>query len=252
MINKLTRRLLGFLLFSCFSLSVIGQERLFDMHIVRLNALPLAIGSYNVSYETPFRSQWSAVMSANFRPMGNIPFEKRVSNYYTDNEVRFNTIKGSNFSITPEIRYYFLPSSALRGFYFGTFMQYAQYGLDIQLDYVGGKYKHNPSKFDLDGTINTVTVGAAVGHQWRISELFYLDWQIIGPNFGLNKGHAQAVNTNGRPLDSGQEQDIHDKFKEFNIPMLDLDIQTSSTQVDIKTCGAWAGARIGLSFGYRF
>ncbi|WP_262507285.1 DUF3575 domain-containing protein [Sphingobacterium populi] len=234
------------------SVSVQAQQKLFDTHLFKVNLLPIALRSYNISYETTISDHWSFALGVNVRPSQGVPFQSEVERYYTDNDVRLSNLMVSQYSIVPEFRYYFTPSSALRGFYLGTYFQYANFGVDMQIDYTGRGNGVNPSEFDFKGPIHTYTAGASIGRQWRFGKAFYLDWTILGASFGINSGNIVGINRNNRPLDDYEQQVFINKPNEFDIPLANVRVDAESDQISIRTNGLWAGARFGLSIGYRF
>src|SRR5690606_3239247 len=126
-----------------------------------------------------------------------------------------------------------------------------RYGLESKIDYIGSGSPTSPM-FDLDGGMNTYTVGASLGYQWKFGNRFYLDWQIVAPHFGINRGKFTGENTNNVHLNESQQRVIRNKPNEFDIPLVKLDIRATGDQIEAQTKGLWAGARLMLSVGYGF
>ncbi|SFS97869.1 DUF3575 domain-containing protein [Sphingobacterium wenxiniae] len=229
-----------------------AQERAFDIHLVKVNVLPLVAQSYSLSYETFISNRVSIGTSVNYKPSGGFPLRAKVENYYTDTDIRVSNTQVGQLAITPEVRFYLLSSSSLRGFYISSFLQYANYRLQAQVDYIGGEYAASPSEFDFRGKMDTYSFGVALGYQWRLSNKFYLDWQMIGPHFGVNKGNFGGSNRNNKPLNEVQQEKLINKPDEFYIPLVKVDVDANSSQIDVRTSGYWASMRLGLSVGYRF
>lgn len=239
------------LLSSVFTV-VSAQDRPFDVNLIKFNVLTAPIGTYHISYETTLNSNWSFGISTNIRPKNSFPFRDRIDRYYSDQDITVSGTEISQFSLIPELRYYPAFSSDLRGFYIAYYLQYSRYGISSHVDYIGRGNANTPSKFNFDGTIHTYTLGASVGYQWRLTDRFYLDWQIVGPNFGINKGEIVGLNTNNKPLNEFEQQDIQNKPNEFDIPLAQVKVEASGQQIDVKTKGMIAGVRLGLSIGFKF
>ncbi|WP_166332550.1 DUF3575 domain-containing protein [Sphingobacterium chungjuense] len=230
---------------------VYGQDRLFKTQVLKVNLLPLGVRSYNVGYETTWSDQWSVSIAFGLRPQNSFPFREDIEGYYSDQDIKMHQTKLYHLSVTPELRRYFSIVSGLRGFYVGMFLQYARFGYNGRIDYVGGAAA-NSSDFMFDGGINTLTAGASVGRQWRFGQAVYLDWQIFAPSFGLNKGLITGTRIGGNPLDHVGISVLENKPNEFNTPLVDVDVDARPDEVLLNTRGAWAGLRMWLSLGYRF
>ncbi|MCL7988629.1 DUF3575 domain-containing protein [Sphingobacterium sp. lm-10] len=230
---------------------VYGQDRLFETQVVKVNLLPLGLRSYNVGYETTWSDQWSVSIAFGLRPKNSFPFREDIEGYYSDQDISVHQTELSHLSVTPELRRYLGTVSGLRGFYIGMFLQYARFGYNGRIDYVGGSAA-NSSEFMFNGGINTFTAGASVGRQWRFGKSVYLDWQIFAPSFGLNKGLVTGTRIGGNPLDHVGISVLENKPNEFNTPLINLDVDARPDEVRMNTRGAWAGLRTWLALGYRF
>lgn len=234
------------------SIIVVGQTRLFDYNAVKVNVLSIPLRGVNVMYETSFGERTTMTLGINSRSMSKTPFSSRIESYYTDGDISLSNPRMSHFSITPEFKYFVLSSSDFQGFYVGAFYQYAQYDAQLGMNYIGGGNAGNPASFAFDGAVKTHSLGISFGHQWRLGNAFYIDWLIAGPLFGLNKGSAIGVNTNGRLLDRAEQYEVKRKLNEFYLPLVDVEFTTSASTIDMKTSGYWTGVRTALSLGYRF
>ncbi len=238
--------------FFCLGVSgVRGQERLFDTQVIKVNVLPLAIRSYGIGYETTWSDRWSTSLAVNYRPGNSFPRRSDMEGYYSDTDIHVHQTEISHLSVTPEVRRYFALGSGLRGFYLGMFLQYASFGYNGRIDYVGGAAS-NFSNFSFRGGVNAFTAGASIGRQWRFGKSVYLDWQMIAPNFGINRGTINGTRVEGNSLDHIGIIVLENKPSEFEIPLVNLDVDAGSDNIRVHTRGAWAGLRMWLALGYRF
>ena len=228
-----------------------------NKNLIKLNLLALAVGNFSLQYERLITKKTVVALSAGFTPERGIPFyssfESAIDNQDTKDQLK--GIKYSNYSITPEIRFY-LGKEGFKGFYIGVFGRYTSYDVKFPLQYesvlsgipnIPGQYIPKES-IGLDGNIRAFSGGITLGAQWKLSNKIYLDWLIIGPHFGSSKGDLKA----NKKLTVIEQQEINDAISDLDIPMLDYTYEVNSDGARMKFDGPWAGVRTSLGIGYRF
>lgn len=109
---KATKQLL--LWATCICLGYITQAQMNPKQpgqksYVKVNLLGLPIRNIGMQYEKTLRKRVSFALGYRFMPKGPIPFKTtliEMSDNSADAQTAFNSIKFSNYAITPEIRIY--------------------------------------------------------------------------------------------------------------------------------------------------
>jgi len=229
-------------------------------NLVKLNVTALALKNYSFQYERVISQKTTVAMGLRFMPKGKLPLKSLIRDLIDDENLNneIDNFKTGNFALTPEFRYY-TGEEALRGFYIAPFVRYALYSanvpfeFDVDYDYDDPDYGTisitESETIDLDGKINAFTVGVMIGAQWKLSKLVYLDWWILGPQYGGSSG-----NINGKKSLSPEEQEaLRDQLTELDdIPIVKAKSTVTSEGAKVDFSGPWAGLRAGLSIGFRF
>ncbi len=238
-------------------------------NILKINVASLVFKNISFQYERKVSTRISVAANVHFIPYGKLPFLTTLENITDESLVGSNgdIPKLGSFGITPEMRYYIGKKGALQGFYLAPFINYTNYKSEFPVDFkVSGVML--TSLFS--GNISTLTGGLMLGAQWKLSKSFYLDWWIIGPNYGKAKGDVNAtyasLNNDGKAALVGQIENIKSGLlgyygeKNFStikpIPLFSKAIDSytvESSSAQIKTNAPWAGLRgFGLNLGFRF
>jgi len=241
----------------------------FKSNILKINVASLVFKNISFQYERKLTSRFSVAANVHFIPFGKLPFLTTIENISDESLVASNgdIPKLGSFGITPEMRYYIGKKGTFQGFYLAPFINYTNYKSEFPVDFkVSGVML--TSLFS--GNISTLTGGLMLGAQWKLSKSFYLDWWIIGPNYGKAKGDVNAtyasLNTDGKAALVGQIENIKSGLlgyygeKSFStikpVPLFSKAIDSynvESTSAQIKTNAPWAGLRgFGLNLGFRF
>lgn len=224
-------------------------------NLFKVNVPAVLLNNYSFEYERAVGKKISAGLGFRFMPKSGIPFKGTVENLIDDDET-WNDIKDlrtSNFAFTPEVKFYF-GQSVFRGFYIAPFAKIASYKADLpnfkyDVDVTaGGQSQTYTETIPLSGTLNTVTGGVLFGAQWKLSKLLYLDWWILGPQFG----HANGDISGKKELNQYEQQALRDELNDLDIPMVDTEthVDEHGGRLDMK--GPWAGLRAGVNLGVRF
>ena len=216
-------------------------------NIIKLNVPALFLKNISLQYERKIGTKNSFLVAVRYRPKSTMPFKNTVEKFIDQPSVRLDLFKMGNFGITPEYRFYLGKKAAPRGFYIGPFVSYNHYKADIPINYM------NDTKTGIfTGGMNTFTAGFQVGAQWKLSEKIYLDWWIVGPNYGISKGDF-ICNT---PLNDIEQ--ISMDFELFRLmegtdPRIIKSYQVDANGASFKVDGPWGGIRaMGINIGYKF
>lgn len=227
-----------------------------ESNVIKINLPALVFKNFSFQYEKQLGKKQSFAVAIRFRPSGIIPFQSTIEDIVDDTSIRVDLMKISNFAITPEYRFYLGKKGAVTGFYIAPFVSYNHYTADIPVnyDYYDDVNHTSYEKIALfRGSTNTFTAGFQIGAQWKLSDKFYLDWWIIGPNYGICNGDYTF---NGALTDT-EVLSLEIRLKELVKPSLPLDIMKdiniNANGGAFKTKGPWAGFRaLGVNLGYRF
>jgi len=226
-------------------LAMSGLKAQENTNLIKLNILPLAVGNVAFEYEKAIQQRVSLNATLSLRPKSGLPFRSIWESAIDDPSDILGGAKFGAFSFTPEIRFYLGNNVAFRGFYFAPFVKYARYSLSTILSVEEPDYQ---KEVPISGALNALTAGLAIGSQWRLGEHIYLDWRIIGPNYGFNNGTFEGKTQ----LNTDEQEELRKQLEDFDIDVLDLKKEVDSEGVTLKTKGPFAGIRTALSLGYRF
>lgn len=221
-------------------------------NLVKWNFAAVALKNYSFQYERAIAKKISVGLGFRFAPKSDVPFSSKVEELIDDEET-WNSIKDfktGNFAITPEIRFY-MGKGVFRGFYLAPFVRYSKYTAEVpytfEVEITPGTTREET--IPLNGDVTALTGGLLFGAQWKLSKLVYLDWWILGPNYGTSSGSIV-----GKKTLTPQEQDA---LRESLVDLEDLPVVKTTSTVNgegavVDFDGPWAGLRAGLSIGFRF
>ncbi|MFZ4058322.1 MAG: DUF3575 domain-containing protein [Ferruginibacter sp.] len=217
------------------------------MNMVKLNVSALIFKNISVQYERKLSKRFSFAGNVHFIPFGRLPFSGLVKRAINDASVPVDKFKLGSFGFTPEVRWYVGKRGVFNGFYLGLFGAYNNYKADLPINY------SNDTKTGIfTGELKTTTGGLQIGAQWKLSDKVYLDWWIIGGNFGQGKGNLKFT---GALLPS-EQTDIIDQIEKLkdDLPFNVIESYTVNGQgATIFAKGPWAGLRgMGFNIGIRF
>lgn len=164
--------------FLFFSLICFSQQK---KHAVKINLSAAVIRNLSLQYEIAVAPKTSVALAVRNIPYGKLPFSTTISNIVDNNFVDFDKTKVGMFGIVPEVRFYLGKKNALQGFYLGVFGNYTNYNNQVPIAY-------NNKTGLFNGKVKTYTGGLQLGAQFKISNSFYIDWWILGPNYGSGSG----------------------------------------------------------------
>lgn len=216
-----------------------------NKNVLKLNLFSLALKSGSLQYERIISKRTSLSIGARYMPTSKVPYIKNALE-----EVIVNDAKLSNYSVTPEIRFYVGKKGYGQGFYIGPYYRYASFEVkDVTYD------------FESEGSIKTAhgyasvsshSGGILLGAQWFLGKKkkFVIDWTILGAHYGVAKGSGGGV-YNGI-MTPEEQQDLKKKIEEEDIPFIRKTATVTANGVDVKVDGPWAGLRSAFSIGIRF
>ena len=161
-----------------------------------------------------------------------------------DTDRQLDNFKTGNVAFTPEIRFY-MGKQAMRGFYIAPFARISSFTAEMPFEFdVNGTTQTMP----LSGKLNTFTGGLLLGAQWKLGGKVYLDWWMLGPQYGSAKGLLDGKKT----LNAQEQQELRKELQNLDIPFAETTttVDANGARLDIK--GPWAGLRAGLCLGIRF
>lgn len=233
-------------------------------NMVKFNVLPLLGGKFAFEYERHITDRISAGATISLRPERKLPFQSTVQDLVDDEDLNklIHEFKSSNFSFSPEVRFYLSKRGLFRGFYMAPYVKYASYKASVPFDFdvtveeAGIPLYTRTETIPLKGTITSFTGGFSMGFNFKLSRQFHLDWRLIGPGYGSGKGKVSGT----MALNADEQQALREGMEDLKVDMSDLPLGGIKMEYDIRDNGAdihikrspWAGIRTGLSIGYRF
>jgi len=239
-----------------FSLNPADEEKI-SMNFVKLNVTSPFIKNYSLQYERVLSKDFSAGLSFRIMPETGLPYKNLIYNITgtenADDKEIIENILLSNYTITPEFRYYPGKKKYGRGLYLSLFYRYGSYNLN-NLEYNVEDDEGGDITVGLTAGVKSHTGGFMIGNQWALGKNMCLDLWILGPHFGVSSGNATG--TTSEEMTQEDQQDIRDEMNDAlsdaDIPMFKYTISTTSNDVKLDFDGPWGGLRFGLSFGLRF
>jgi hypothetical protein len=216
-------------------------------NILKINVAALVFKNISIQYERKVGKKTTVAINGRMIPVGDIPFKSSFKDAIDVASVNFDLFKIGLTGITGEFRWYVGKKGAFRGFYLGPFISYNHYTSEVPVNYM------NDAKTGIfKGNTSSLTAGLQFGAQWRLSNHLYLDWWILGPNYGSTKGELVLVT----PLNDMEQLSMQFELEKIRIATpIDIvesyKVTASGATATIK--GQWAGIRaMGFGLGYRF
>ena len=224
-------------------------------NLIKVNVTSLFLNNYSFQYERAVGKKISAGLGFRFMPKSGMPLKSTIEKLIDDEETvkQLETFKTSNFALTPEVRFY-LGKSVYRGFYVAPYARIANFKADLpSFSYTfegtaNGQTVTQTETIPLSGNLNTVTGGLMLGAQWKLSRLLYLDWWIIGAQYGTANGNIKGSKT----LSNEEQQALREELEDLDIPNIDTEVTVDASGAKVDMKGPWAGLRGGLAIGVRF
>ncbi|RZL42672.1 MAG: DUF3575 domain-containing protein, partial [Pedobacter sp.] len=209
-------------------------------NLIKLNLASLALKTFSVQYERAIHKKISVGMGVRLMPKGALPF----SSSFDSIDDQLGSLELGNVAITPEIRFY-MGKDVFKGFYIAPFLRYANYNASINYEF---DVNNVTQIMPLSGKLSTYTGGLLIGAQWRIANKVYLDWSILGPQYGFSSGELNGTKT----LNAQEQQELRDELNGIDLPVGKIESTVTANGAKLKFDGPWAGIRANIGIGYRF
>lgn len=244
--KKIMLALLAFILMAPV-LKAQEENTIPDKNLIKVNLVALALKNVTMQYEREISRKTTVALTFRAMPSSTLPFKSVFKSFINDENTKSQVVnfKTGNVAIMPEVRLYLGHQGAYHGFYIAPFLSYAHYSASLP-------YHYNDNGTDkiipMAGSSDAFSGGIMLGAQWKISNVLYLDWWILGPHFGFSNGSI-----NGKKELSASEQDaLKFYLDDFYIPMVTTTNTVDAHGATVDFSGPWAGVRSGLSLGIRF
>lgn len=254
------KNLLTLLLFICFAIAANAQsidtvaKKADGKNLFKVNLTALPLKTYSVVYERAISKKTALGLGFRYYPEDGIPFQSNVEELLDDEDLnkQLREFKTSNYAITPEIKFYF-GKSVFRGFYIAPFARYAVYNASLPFEFEvdNGSGGSTTEEIPMAGEIKTITGGLLFGAQWKLSRALYLDWFILGPQYGSAKGNIVGTKTLSTEEQDALREELQ-SLEETDIPLVKIETSVDGNGARADFTGPWAGIRAGISLGIRF
>lgn len=224
-------------------------------NLLKVNLFALPLNNFSFQYERAIGKKTAVSLGFRYMPNSGVPMKGSLESVIDDAETwnQMQSFKTGNTAITPEIRFY-AGKGVFRGFYFAPFARFSNYKAELPFEYEfeiendNGSVTTTAQNILLQGNVKTITGGILLGAQWKVSRLVYLDWWILGPQYGTSKGHING----SKNLSPEEQEQLRAELEDLDIPLVDATTSVSSTGARMDFKGPWAGLRAGLNLGIRF
>lgn len=225
------------------------------VRLLKINLPALAFGNLSLQYEQSAGTRKSWAVAVRFRPKGPVPLRELVRKMIDDTLIRVDDARIGNFGIIPEYRFYLGRKGALRGLYLAPMLGYNYYYGNLPVkyyDYMNNAIIDKSALFT--GHVHTITAGIQAGAQWKLGSKWYLDWWIIGPNYGWGKGRFDFTGT----LNDIEQISLQFELEKIRqtTPLIGIELvpgRPDDTGAGFTINGPWAGIRaMGINLAYRF
>lgn len=222
-------------------------------HILKMNVAALVTKTFSFQAERAVGRKISVAVAFGFKGKSKLPFTSTFEDLADaddeDTRKAIRDFRTSNISVTPEVRFYLGKKGVFHGFYIAPFGRYAKYNIESPIQVTVEQINQTQSIL-FNGDIKTFTGGVMIGAQWQLSKLVYLDWWILGPNFGSSSGKLKGV----RPLNAFEQIELRNQLEDLldDAPLVNPTYSVDGNGATIDVKGQWAGLRGGLAVGFRF
>ena len=221
-------------------------------YMVKINLLALPLDNFSFQFERAIGEKTALGLGVRFMPKSGLPFQSGIESLINDPESwdQIKSFKTGNLAISPEVRFY-LGKGVFHGFYVAPFARYTNYSADLPVNFDVPDQTGNTTTemIPLSGDLTTITGGLLVGAQWKISQLIYIDWSILGPQYGISNGDISGK----RSLTTDEQEALRDELQNLeDLPFVNTKytVDGNGAKVDFK--GPWAGIRSSFCLGFRF
>jgi hypothetical protein len=221
-------------------------------NIFKVNLTSLIFKNLSFQYERVVARKTSVALGLSVMPKTGLPFASTIKDQWGGNADAARAIDQtqlSNFSITPEVRFYLGKKQAPAGFYIAPFVRYNQ----LKFDQI---YTFTPSDntlhtANIKGTLNNIGGGILIGSQWNLGKSMTLDWWIAGPIYGSSNGNLSGTDPKGIPVQDRAK--VKSDIESTDIPGTKIEATVGANQIDVNLSGPYVGLRaFGIALGIKF
>ncbi len=222
-------------------------------NILKINLSALIFKNASLQYERVVNRNMSVALGVSIMPKTDLPFKNTLMDEFGDNadaKRAIETTQLSNFSITPEVRFYVGKKGAPNGFYIAPFARYNHLAFEQLYQYTAANGKiHKPL---IGGKINNYGAGILFGTQWSLGKCVTLDWWIAGPYIGSMNGDLVGFDDMS-DLSATDRTKLKNDIEDVNIPLTKTQATIGNNRVDVNLSGGFIGVRtFGFALGYKF
>ena len=230
---------------------------------IKFNVMTLAGSKVSLEYERLLAKHVAIGVAVSMRPEANLPLRSSIADIIDDDRLTplIEGFRGSNFSVTPELRFYTSSKGDMRGFYIAPFVKYTAhevlvpYHFDYEVKYYGRTVYDREEIINLEGNTKSYTAGVSFGVNFKLSKHLMLDWRIVGPGYGFMDGQLVGKAQLADYEQDGLRAELADLSKSLeDMPMgIDVDYSVNGEGVTFDVNKSpWATVRTGLSLSYKF
>lgn len=228
------------------------QSNTSEKYLVKANLLGLPLNNYSLQFERAIGKKTALGLGVRFMPKSGIPLATTVESMVNDADAweQIKDFRTGNIAFTPEVRFY-LGKGVFHGFYIAPFARYSNYSAELPFSFEVPDAFGNTSTevIPMTGNFSTITGGVLAGAQWALNKQFYLDWSILGPQYGVSNGSLKGL----RSLNSDEQAAVRDELNNLeDLPFITTTYTVDNSGITADLKGPWAGIRSSLSIGVRF
>ena len=229
-----------------------SEDQIPPFNFIKLNLTGILLKNYSLQYERVLNRKISVALQYRIMPETSIPFKSsflKAVGDDPDTKKIIDDFKMSNFSITPEIRFYLNKKGYGRGFYIAPFYRYASFtSNNFNVFYNDDNNVEQSVK--MSGKLTTNTGGFLIGVQNSLGKHMVLDLSLFGPHYGSGKGDFKG--TTSQPLTPDEQNNLREQLEDIDIPLTDKTVNVNANGASLKLDGPWGGYRFAISLGVRF
>jgi hypothetical protein len=221
-------------------------------NIFKVNLTSLIFKNLSFQYERVVARKTSVALGVSVMPKTGLPFASTIKDQWGGNADATRAIDEtqlSNFSITPEVRFYLGKKQAPAGFYIAPFIRYNQLKFDQFYRFTTSDQQQHVA--NIKGTLNNIGGGILIGSQWNLGKSMTLDWWIAGPIYGSSKGNLSGTDPKGIPVSDRAK--VKSDIESTDIPGTKIEATVGANQIDVNLSGPYVGLRaFGIALGIKF
>ncbi|MES2777415.1 MAG: DUF3575 domain-containing protein [Bacteroidota bacterium] len=221
-------------------------------NLFKMNLPGIALKTYSFQYERVLTKRISLALGYGTMPKGPVPLKSTLLKALADEDPELKEIleklQTSNYTITPELRFYLGKKGYGRGFYLAPYYRYGSFTVsDFVVNYENNMGVKN--SINLSGKLTSNTGGILIGAQASLGKHIGLDFWILGAHYGKAKGNFDGVSN--KPLTADEQQDLRDEINSLDIGELKATVNANGATL-LYDNGPWGGLRAGLCLVFKF